>query len=322
MVAPLALEIEHRIDHVLEHLGPGDDALLGDVADENDGEAARLRQADQRLRAAAHLRDRAGRAFEVAHIHGLDRIDDHHLGPGGHVERGDDIAHVRHRGERDIGAFEAEAPGAQADLVHRLLPRDVGRPGARAGHGRRGLEQECGLADAGVATHQDGRAGHQAAARDPVELRDPRGAPGCFGRCARERHEARRRTGSRAGRPQLEAARYRARGPLLRDRVPRPASVAAAHPLAVRGTTRLADEAGCRSAHLARRSRGREGGWFRVPQRRSSIWMGPSALPCMNWSTKSLPNRQSPRWRPPRRSCPCRAWQYGRRSCVRSPCRG
>ena len=33
-VAAVALEIEHGVDHVLDHLGPGDLAVLGDVADE------------------------------------------------------------------------------------------------------------------------------------------------------------------------------------------------------------------------------------------------------------------------------------------------
>ena len=33
-VAAVALEIEHGVDHVLDHLGAGDLAVLGDVADE------------------------------------------------------------------------------------------------------------------------------------------------------------------------------------------------------------------------------------------------------------------------------------------------
>ena len=35
LVAALALEIEHGVDHVLEHARAGDDALLGDMADEH-----------------------------------------------------------------------------------------------------------------------------------------------------------------------------------------------------------------------------------------------------------------------------------------------
>ena len=34
LVAAVALEVEHRVDHVLEHARPGDLAVLGDVADQ------------------------------------------------------------------------------------------------------------------------------------------------------------------------------------------------------------------------------------------------------------------------------------------------
>ena len=39
-VVPIALEGEHRVDHVLEHARAGQATLLGDVADEQDGDAA------------------------------------------------------------------------------------------------------------------------------------------------------------------------------------------------------------------------------------------------------------------------------------------
>ena len=38
----VALEIEHAVDDVLEHAGPGEAAVLGDVADQHHGAAARL----------------------------------------------------------------------------------------------------------------------------------------------------------------------------------------------------------------------------------------------------------------------------------------
>ena len=54
-MAALALEIEHRVDHVLEHARAGDGAVLGDVADQQHGDAAALGQLDQLLRGGAHL---------------------------------------------------------------------------------------------------------------------------------------------------------------------------------------------------------------------------------------------------------------------------
>ena len=75
LVAALALEVEHGVDHVLEHARAGDGAVLGDVADQQDGDAAALGERDQRLRRGAHLGDRAGRAVDRVEPHGLDRID-------------------------------------------------------------------------------------------------------------------------------------------------------------------------------------------------------------------------------------------------------
>ena len=41
-VAAVALEIEHGVDHVLDHLGAGDLPVLGDVADQHEGDALAL----------------------------------------------------------------------------------------------------------------------------------------------------------------------------------------------------------------------------------------------------------------------------------------
>ena len=41
-VVAVALEGEHRVDHVLEHAGAGQAAVLGDVADQHRGDAAGL----------------------------------------------------------------------------------------------------------------------------------------------------------------------------------------------------------------------------------------------------------------------------------------
>ena len=61
VVAAFALEIEHAVDHVLDHPRAGDLPVLGDVADEDDRGAGLLGVADQRLRGGAHLGDGARR---------------------------------------------------------------------------------------------------------------------------------------------------------------------------------------------------------------------------------------------------------------------
>ena len=69
-----------------------------------------------------------------------------------------------------------QALGAEPDLVRGFLAAGVEhRPAGRLEPGR-GLEQQRGLADAGLAADEDHRAGHEASAQHEVELREP-GAP-------------------------------------------------------------------------------------------------------------------------------------------------
>ena len=60
-VVPVAFELQHRVDDVLEHAGPGERALLRDVPHEQDRDPPLLRQPHERMRALAHLTDAAGR---------------------------------------------------------------------------------------------------------------------------------------------------------------------------------------------------------------------------------------------------------------------
>ncbi len=60
-VMPVALERQHRVDHVLEDARPGEAAVLGDVTDHHDGDAAPFGLDHQPVRARPHLHDAAGR---------------------------------------------------------------------------------------------------------------------------------------------------------------------------------------------------------------------------------------------------------------------
>ncbi|MNL43505.1 hypothetical protein D3C87_1660200 [compost metagenome] len=60
MVAAVAFEIEHGIDHVLDHARTGDLAFLGHMAHQHHGRARLLCVTDHCLHAGAHLRHRAG----------------------------------------------------------------------------------------------------------------------------------------------------------------------------------------------------------------------------------------------------------------------
>ena len=65
-MAALALEIEHAIDHVLDHAGACDLAILGDMADQDHAGARALGKGGQLIGGGPHLCDAAGR--------GLDRV--------------------------------------------------------------------------------------------------------------------------------------------------------------------------------------------------------------------------------------------------------
>src|SRR5256886_15581388 len=60
----LALEVQHRVDDVLERLGTGDAAALGHVAHQEHGRSGLLGEAHEPRGAVAHLAHVAGRSEE------------------------------------------------------------------------------------------------------------------------------------------------------------------------------------------------------------------------------------------------------------------
>ena len=154
LVAALALEVEHGVDHVLDHARPGDLAVLGDVADEDDGGAAALGESDELVGRGADLGDRAGGAVDAVGPQGLDRVDDRERRALG-LEGGEDVAEAGAGGEPERRLREAEAGGAHPDLGGGLLAGDVDRGRALGGEGGGGLQQQRRLADAGVAADED-----------------------------------------------------------------------------------------------------------------------------------------------------------------------
>ena len=120
---PLAVEVQHDIDEMFEHARPGDRAVLGDVPDDQSGDAALLRDRDERGRDGAHLGYRARGAVDRAGRNGLYRVDDEqprlHL-----VDVGEQRAQVVLGGQEEPGVVGAGALGAQAHLGGGLLAGD------------------------------------------------------------------------------------------------------------------------------------------------------------------------------------------------------
>ncbi len=103
VMAAVALEIEHGVDHVLDDARAGDLAILGDVADEHDGGTRLLGKADHRLHAGAHLGDGAGRRIGKVAPQRLDRIDDDEVRALALGERGQNVLDIGFGRQQHVG---------------------------------------------------------------------------------------------------------------------------------------------------------------------------------------------------------------------------
>ena len=107
---------------MLEHARAGERAVLGHVADEQDGDPGALGDLHHPPGRLAHLADRAGRARQIGGVERLDGVDHADLGPLG--------ASVARTVSRSVSASTgtSSAPaapqplGSQADL-RRPTPR-------------------------------------------------------------------------------------------------------------------------------------------------------------------------------------------------------
>ena len=171
-MVPVAFEGEHRVHQVLQHLGSGQGAVLGDVAHQHQRRAGALGPPGQQGRAAAHLAHRARGGFELRVEQGLDGI---------HQEQGrlhglgglQDAPHIGLGEQVDGRVLRAQAPGPQLDLAFTLLAAGV-EHGARAGRGP--LQHQGGFADARLAAQQHHHPRNHPAAQHPVQFQQPGGA--------------------------------------------------------------------------------------------------------------------------------------------------
>ncbi len=164
----LALEIQHGIDHMLQHARAGQRALLGDVADQEDRRAALFGEAHQQRRTLAHLGHAAGCRLQLLGEDGLDRVDHHHLGLF-LTRGGDDRLDAGLGHHLQLVLWQVQAPRAHGHLLLRLLAGNVQRRETLSDIAQ-GLQQDGRLADAGVAADQHHRTIDQATTEYPVEL--------------------------------------------------------------------------------------------------------------------------------------------------------
>ena len=147
VVMRVAFEIEDGVDDVLDELGAGEDAFLGDVADEADGGAGGLGEVDQFGAAIAKLGDAAGGRGVGGVVDHLDGVDDREGGAEA-ADGAGDFFEVGFGEDFELRLAEAEAAGAQLGLLGGFFAGDVedvrgaANPGLQLAwewRGRRGL---------------------------------------------------------------------------------------------------------------------------------------------------------------------------------------
>ncbi|CAM5701494.1 hypothetical protein SFUMM280S_00790 [Streptomyces fumanus] len=165
---PVALEGQDDVHQVFQQAGAGDGAVLGDMAHQEGGHAALLGGADQRAGDLPDLGHAAGGAVDLGGGDGLHGVEDQQ-------RRLHRVQVAQHGGQIGLGGqvqmvVRAPIRSARSRTWLALLARDV--QGAVLLARRLGghVQQQRGLADAGLAREQHHRAGHQSAAEHPVQL--------------------------------------------------------------------------------------------------------------------------------------------------------
>ena len=173
-MVPVPLEGQDDIDHVLQHLGSGNGAFLGDVTDEDHWQLKGLGGENQLGRRLSNLRHGSGCALHPRRMQGLDGVHEQEvrlvLFDGLHDAFGGGLGQ-----DEKVRAQNAEPVGPQAHLLGALLPGNVEHLSLGL-HGR--LKAEGGLADAGLTAQQNERTGHETTAEDAVEFSFTRADPG------------------------------------------------------------------------------------------------------------------------------------------------
>ena len=118
--------MQHDVDQVFKRTRPGDGAVLGDMADEDQRHTGGFRRGGQRGGHRPHLGDPAGDTVGVSAGHGLHRVDDDERG----LHRLDMAEHrlqVGLGGQVELVMAAAGPVGAHPDLAPRLLAGDIQR---------------------------------------------------------------------------------------------------------------------------------------------------------------------------------------------------
>ena len=173
---PLALELDDNVDEVLQQARAGDRPVLGDVPDEQHGDASGLGDMDEARGDLADLGDVAGGPLHLGAGDRLHRVDDDEVGCD-RLDLAEDRGEVGLGGEEEGRGHGLDPLGAQPHLGGRLLTADVEDVSSGSGRAGGDIEQQGRLADPRLAGHEHDRSRDQTAPEHPIELADP-GRPG------------------------------------------------------------------------------------------------------------------------------------------------
>ena len=176
LVLAVAFKVEHRVHHVLQNARPRKAAFLGHVAHDEYRGARFLGKAHNRARTLPHLRHTARGAGAVLGDHGLDGVDDEHVG----LQTAAFLQHAFHvvfREHVERILRHADARRAHFDLMSAFFAADIEHAALLAetsGH----LQKQRAFADARIAADENGAAWHQTASQHAVQLLIACGGPG------------------------------------------------------------------------------------------------------------------------------------------------
>ena len=166
-IVAVALELQNDIDDMFQNLRSRDCSLFGNVAYDENWNAAAFGIFEQRCGTFANLRHTPCRRVDKVGVHRLNRVDDHHVGTY--------LVNLRHdvfeqclRVDDALLVADADTLGTQFDLLCRLLARDIQRLQSVVRQGY--LQRQRRFADTGFATEQNQRACHNSAAQHTIDL--------------------------------------------------------------------------------------------------------------------------------------------------------
>ena len=207
--------------------------------------AAGLGVTHQIKRRGAHLGDGAWGGIQRAGPQCLNGIDGDNAGRAARFQGGQYVFDIGGGAQVQRRVRQVHARGAHPHLRHRLFAGDIDGMAAALGVFAQRLQDQGGLADTRIATHQQRRAGHKPPAGHPVEFGNAGRATLRRGILGLQVFQLKAPALGTAGR-----ARSERRGdPLLHHGIPAVTGLAFARPFGRGGAAGLADEGGGGPGH-------------------------------------------------------------------------